>query len=137
MKTRLLIPAVLSCSLMLAQTLGAQDTGTKPASRPSFNPTAVSEVAIWGLASVDPDDIRPRLRTAAGRAASDTDIAADIKTITAVLRKKGFYRAKVTVEEGSAGKGRVVIFRIVEGDRTKVGKVIIEGLGDTRTTDRK
>ena len=102
----------------------------------------VADVILEGTSLVTPGELRPALRTAIGQPLLQASLDADVQTLIANYRKRGFgdVTCRVAVEPVPGRRTDreapvVVILRISEGPRTLVSAVEVTGNTAVATTE--
>jgi len=93
--------------------------------------TIVSSVDIVGNRQISDEDVRAtvagNISLIAGIPVDDFQIGRAQRAIEELYRNKGYYLAQVTVDESELVEGGTIIFRVREGERTKVTAIRFEG----------
>jgi outer membrane protein insertion porin family len=89
----------------------------------------VLEVAFWGLAELEAEELRPLIKTLRGGLVDQFTLDVDRQALLDYYRSKGFHYVQVAVDQTrpDCGEGLVIIFRITEGPEVEIKCVHFEG----------
>ncbi len=94
----------------------------------TFEPAPIiQDVEIVGNNKVSSRDIRLEVDLLAGTPVDSHQLDRTARRIERLYREKGFYRARVTIDQLYLDETGIVLFRIDEGDRVRVTAIRIEG----------
>ncbi|MBS3820886.1 MAG: BamA/TamA family outer membrane protein [Planctomycetes bacterium] len=88
---------------------------------------SISQLSIVGNKEISEDDLRKQLPLGAGDPLNAARIEAGKQAIVKQYQSKGYYFAKVTVDEDLLARKRELVYRVVEGPKVIVTNVHFEG----------
>lgn len=89
--------------------------------------TSVSEVEFIGNESIRGRTLRSEITSKRGEEYSELDVSYDIERIAQLYRREGFFNTKVSPEVKARDTVVTVVFRIEEGLRPKISRVVVNG----------
>ena len=84
-------------------------------------------VVFLGAVEYKREDLKPLIRTAAGRPVNDFTLVLDREAILNFYKKNGYHFAEVDFIKKREAIGDLVIFKITEGPKVKIRRVHLEG----------
>lgn len=95
----------------------------------------VNQIQFGPMTVFTPEELMPALSLVAGQPYSASKVNDDQRAIRSYYGSRGYADANVSAEVVDAGPGLVnIVYRVREGKRYKVGKVVIQG--NDKTKDR-
>lgn len=116
---------------------GLNDDGTVTVVFELVERPLVVDVQAVGNTKINDADIAAVVDVVSGTPVDRFQIDRSARRIEDLYREKGYYNARVTVDEDELDDGGIVIFRIREGDRMKVTALRFEGNTSFTSTQLK